>query len=264
MQFYETTQIPKQNNQGELVSNHDGDTYRDASIQSLKSHHLAITLPFKNPVATRIPALRAASTDSCTPSRSGSKEATMPHKVRPDLGCFIWFYTIQEKKEKRVVNTEHIKDDKIANTSWGSERYFATWYCDVHEFLTLPVLSPLIVLDNFASPLWLIYDSSFSATPSQHYCVTVIYPIIHTVLTICNHFASQLQAAKKQTSFRGNVRHPLFWLEELQSFKLLLHGNVLSKHTIQWLQWPKKRQILAWLAFTFRLFGNLPCIQYCI
>ena len=47
-----------------------------------------------------MPAPRAASTDSCTPSRSGSKEATMPHKVRPDLGwwsnrslvgmCFIF------------------------------------------------------------------------------------------------------------------------------------------------------------------------------
>ena len=162
----------------------------------------------------------------------------MPHKVRPDLGCFIWFYNVLyhpgKKREKdTVVNTEHVKDDKIANTSGGSERYFATRYCDEHEFLTLPVLSTLIVLDNFASPLCLVYDSSFSATPSQHYCVTVIYPIMDTVLTISNHFASQLPAAKKQSSFRGNVRHPLFWLEELQSFKLLLHGNVLSKHTIQ-------------------------------
>ena len=80
-------------------------------------------------------------------------------------------------------------------------KIFATRYCDEHEFLTLPVLSPLIVLDNFASPLCRIYDSSFSATPSQHYCVTAIYPIMDTVLTICNHFASQLPAAKNKHRF---------------------------------------------------------------
>lgn len=139
-----------------------------------------------------------------TPARPHGPDPRKPPcriKWDPTLAASFGSIPSREKKEKRVVNTEHVKDDKIANTSGGSERYFAARYCDEHEFLTLPVLSPLIVLDNFASPLCRIYDSWFSATPSQHYCVIVIYPIMDTVLTICNHFASQLPAAKNKHRF---------------------------------------------------------------
>ena len=64
--------------------------------------------------ATRIPAPRAASTDSCTPSRSGSMDATIPHKVRPDLG---WGDTVDgpaKSVHHQLIDGEHPRIYKVS------------------------------------------------------------------------------------------------------------------------------------------------------